>query len=136
MQDPTTEVELLVEAMGTLATLSFPRQEWQAVMTDSTLPAWLARQMVVGSAPDDIILQAVILTATVCNEGSAHSIADAGLVPSTSCSRHAISENVLKIVLEMLFGGLTCTTCPALAVRSPCASAGTAAHISAGRQEG
>jgi hypothetical protein len=80
MQDSASEVELLVDAMGSLANLSLPEDDWQGLMADSALPDWLARHLAVGSAPDDVILQAVILTATVCNEGSAQSIADAGLV--------------------------------------------------------
>ncbi len=71
-----------MEAMGTLANLSLPQCDWQSMMTDSALPAWLASKLIVGEADDDIILEAIMLTATVCNKGSAPSIADAGLVKS------------------------------------------------------
>lgn len=79
-QDPSTEAELLVEAMGTLMTLTVPDREWQSAVAEHALPAWLARHLIVGQAADDVILEAVMLIATLCNSSTAQDLADSGLV--------------------------------------------------------
>jgi len=79
-QDPSTETELLVEAMGTLMTLTLPHEEWQNAVTEYALPAWLARHLTVDHVADDIILEAVMLAATLCNSSTAQHLADNGVV--------------------------------------------------------
>ena len=85
-----------MEAMGTLANLSLPECDWQSTMADSALPTWLAGKLVVGRADDDIILEAIMLIATICNEDSAPSIAEAGLVRagSPSCDKSTLFQPV------------------------------------------
>ena len=83
--------------MGTLANLSLPQYDWKSMMAESALPTWLAGKLVAGQADDDIILEAIMLTATVCNLDSAPNIADAGLVRASSSAKlKSVAETPLQ----------------------------------------
>jgi hypothetical protein len=88
VQDPAPEPDVLVEATGTLAQLNLGAEShWRPVLSGTGMLAWLADHLEAGSIDDDILLEAVILSATVCDGSSAGMMAEAGLVHSCPHTR-------------------------------------------------
>ena len=72
--------DVVVEVVGTLASLCLPGFDWQSYLSRHGLEFWLGARLVAGNVDDDIVLECIMLSGTVCDEGSAPLLADAGLV--------------------------------------------------------
>ena len=71
---------MLVEVTGLLAGLPVPGLAYGPFIARHQLHAWLCALLVAGNADDDIILECVMLTGTICDASSAPVLAHAGLV--------------------------------------------------------
>ena len=76
----TTDEALMVEVLAVLASHHLYGIDWQPILQGSGLLTWLRGHLALDAAADDVVLEAVQLTRSICTAQSACLVAESGLV--------------------------------------------------------
>jgi hypothetical protein len=69
-----------VEVLGTLANLYIPEFDFMGLARKHNLLGFLAQYATPGAVDDDILLEVIMFVGVLCNEGTADTIVQTGLV--------------------------------------------------------
>lgn len=102
--------EFRLECVGVLANLTSPDLNYELLLKEFNLVAWIKQNLQPGKAEDDLVLEVVILVGTVCNDDAcAKMLAQSGIIQSLIELLNAKQEDdemVLQIVYvfyQMIF---------------------------------
>ena len=80
----------LTEVVGTLANLTLPEIDYEALMSEYGLVNWIKSKLKPGSSDDELSLNVVILVGTLCADDA--------------CAEVLARSGIIQILIELLHG--------------------------------
>lgn len=80
----------LTEVVGTLANLTIPDIDYQALMEEYGLVQWIKSKLKPNAADDELILNVVVLVGTLCADDA--------------CAEMLARSDIIQILIELLHG--------------------------------
>ena len=85
-----TDEPFLTEVVGTLANLTIPDIDYQALMDEYNLVEWIKKKLRPGSIDDELTLNVVVLVGTLCADDA--------------CAETLAKSDIILILIELLHG--------------------------------
>jgi len=83
-----TNQDFLIEVVGTLGNLNITDIDYEMLLTEYNLVAWIKAMLQPGQAEDDLVLDVIVLIGAVCNDDS--------------CANLLSNSGIIEILIEML----------------------------------
>ncbi len=98
-----TNQDFLIEVVGTLGNLNIADIDYEMLLTEYNLVAWIQGMLQPGSADDDLVLDVIVLIGAVCNDDAcARLLSGSGLVETLIEMLNAKQEED-EIVLQIVY---------------------------------